>query len=119
MFTGIIEEIGIVKKIEKNKDNLVLYVHCSFLSEIQVNQSIAHNGICLTVTSLNTDNYTVCVVNESIRKTNVLSFKKGTEINLERCLKMGGRLDGHFVQGHIDTVMECMEIYGSLKDKEV
>ncbi|MBE37590.1 MAG: riboflavin synthase [Flavobacteriales bacterium] len=111
MFTGIIEEIGIIEKIEKDRDNLIFYIHCSFLKEIKINQSIAHNGICLTVTQLNKNDYTVCVVNETIQKTNVLSFAKGTEINLERCLKIGDRLDGHFVQGHIDTVMKCVDIY--------
>ena len=111
MFTGIIEEIGIVEKIEKDRDNLIFHIHCSFLEEIKINQSIAHNGICLTVTHLNENDYTVCVINETIQQTNVLSFAKGTKINLERCLKIGDRLDGHFVQGHIDTVMECVDIY--------
>jgi len=111
MFTGIIEEIGIVEKIEKDRDNLNLYINCNFLDEIRINQSIAHNGICLTVTNLNEKNYTVCVVNETIQKTNVLSWENGSKINLERCLAVGDRLDGHFVQGHIDTMIECINIY--------
>ena len=111
MFTGIIEELGIVEKIEKDRDDLILYIHCSFLDEIKINQSIAHNGVCLTVTALNKNNYTVCVVHETIQKTNILSLRRKDEINLERCLKIGNRIDGHFVQGHIDTVMECVNIY--------
>lgn len=111
MFTGIIEEIGIVKKIEHDQDNLILYMDCSFLKELKVNQSIAHNGICLTVTALNKNNYTVCLIYETLQKTNALSFEEGSEVNLERCLTMGDRLDGHFVQGHIDTVIECIKIY--------
>ena len=111
MFTGIIEEIGIVEKVEKDRDNIILYIQCSFLDEIKINQSIAHNGICLTVTGLNKNNYTVCVVNETIQKTNVLSWGKRDPINLERGLKIGDRLDGHFVQGHVDIVLECIKIY--------
>jgi len=111
MFTGIIEEIGIVKKIENDQNNLILYMDCSFLKQLKVNQSIAHNGICLTVTALNKNNYTVCLISETLQKTNALSFEEGSEVNLERCLAVGDRLDGHFVQGHIDTVIECVKIY--------
>ena len=110
MFTGIIEEIGIIEKIEKDRDNIILYIYCSFLDEIKINQSISHNGICLTVTSLNKNNYTVCLISETIRKTNASSWKIGNNINLERCLKIGDRLDGHFVQGHIDSIIECVNI---------
>ena len=110
MFTGIIEDIGIIEKIEKDRDNIILYIYCSFLDEIKINQSISHNGICLTVTSLNKNNYTVCLINETIRKTNASSWKIGNNINLERCLKIGDRLDGHFVQGHIDSIIECVNI---------
>ena len=110
MFTGIIEDIGIIEKIEKDRDNIILYIYCSFLDEIKINQSISHNGICLTVTSLNKNNYTVCLISETIRKTNASSWKIGNNINLERCLKIGDRLDGHFVQGHIDSIIECVNI---------
>ncbi len=110
MFTGIIEEIGIIEKIEKDRDNIILYIYCAFLDEIKINQSISHNGICLTVTSLNKNNYTVCLISETIRKTNASSWKIGNRINLERCLKIGDRLDGHFVQGHIDSIIECVNI---------
>jgi riboflavin synthase len=111
MFTGIIEELGIVEKIEKDRDNLIVYIYCSFLEEIKINQSIGHNGVCLTVTALNKNNYTVCVVDETLQKTNILSWRRKDKINLERCLEIGSRLDGHFVQGHIDTVIECVNIY--------
>ena len=110
MFTGIIEEIGILKEIKEDKNNLLLTMHSSFTGELKINQSIAHNGICLTVIDLNKSNYTVCVVEETIQKTNIKSLKTGDLINLERCLSVGDRVDGHFVQGHIDCAIKCCEI---------
>ncbi len=110
MFTGIIEEIGTIKKIKKENRNLIIYVKSSFLEDLKINQSISHNGICLTVTELNADNYGVCVVDETIKKTNIGLLKEGGAINLERCLLIGERLDGHFVQGHIDTTIEGVKI---------
>ena len=109
MFTGIIEEIGILKKIKKDNKNLILDIGASFLKELKVNQSISHNGICLTIINLEKTHYTVCVVYETIIKTNILTLKEGDLINLERCLKMGDRIDGHIVQGHIDNTIECIE----------
>ena len=110
MFTGIIEEIGILKKIKKDKKNLILDIDASFLKELKINQSISHNGICLTVINIEKKHYTVCVVYETIIKTNILTLKEGDLINLERCLKMGDRIDGHIVQGHIDDNIECVRV---------
>ena len=110
MFTGIIEEVGIVKKIKKENKNLILNISVSFLDEIQINQSIAHNGACLTVTELSEESYSVHVVSETIQKTNIASLKQGDAINIERCLSIGSRLDGHFVQGHVDCVAKCLSI---------
>ena len=110
MFTGIIEEVGTLKEIKKDRKNLILSISVSFLKELKINQSIAHNGVCLTVVDLNSDDYTVCVINETIKKTNIKLFKKGDLINLERCLSFGDRIDGHFVQGHIDCVVKCVNV---------
>lgn len=110
MFTGIIEEVGIVKKIKKENKNLILNISVSFLDEIQINQSIAHNGACLTVIELSEESYSVHVVSETIQKTNMPSLKQGDAINIERCLSIGSRLDGHFVQGHVDCVAKCVSI---------
>tara|TARA_B100000700_G_scaffold301663_1_gene371137 strand:+ start:164 stop:757 length:594 start_codon:yes stop_codon:yes gene_type:complete len=110
MFTGIIEEVGIVKKIKKENENLILDISVSFLDEIQVNQSIAHNGACLTVVELCKESYSVHVVTETIQKTNIASLKEGDAVNIERCLSVGSRLDGHFVQGHVDCIAQCLSI---------
>tara|TARA_B100000427_G_scaffold146352_1_gene121693 strand:+ start:1451 stop:2047 length:597 start_codon:yes stop_codon:yes gene_type:complete len=110
MFTGIIEEVGIVKKIKKENKNLILDISVSFLDEIQINQSIAHNGACLTVIRLSEKSYSVHVVSETIQKTNIASLKQGDTINIERCLSIGSRLDGHFVQGHVDCIAQCLSI---------
>ena len=110
MFTGIIEEVGIVKKIKKEQKNLIIEVSVSFLEEIQINQSIAHDGACLTVSKLSSDSYTVCAVAETVERTNISSLKEGGSINIERCLLIGERLDGHFVQGHVDCVAQCTKI---------
>ena len=110
MFTGIIEEVGIVKKIKKENKNQILNISVSFLDEVQINQSIAHNGACLTVIELSEESYSVHVVSETIQKTNIASLKQGDAINIERCLSIGSRLDGHFVQGHVDCVAKCLSI---------
>ncbi|PCJ89875.1 MAG: riboflavin synthase [Flavobacteriales bacterium] len=102
MFTGIIEEVGTVEKLEKGDGNLHITVRASFISELKIDQSIAHNGICLTVVELNDDCYTVTAIEETLSKTNLGDLKEGVRINLERCIKAGDRLDGHIVQGHID-----------------
>ena len=110
MFTGIIEEVGIIKKIKKENQNLILDISVSFLDEIKINQSIAHNGACLTVVELFKESYRVNVVTETIQKTNITSLKEGDIINVERCLSIGSRLDGHFVQGHVDCIAQCLSI---------
>lgn len=108
MFTGIIEEVGIVKSIKKNNTNLHLEIESKFYSELKVDQSISHNGVCLTVVNINKNRYTVTVIQETLDKTNLNFLKVNDLINLERCVKLGDRLDGHIVQGHIDEVGKCI-----------
>ena len=110
MFTGIIEEIGIVKKMTKDKTNMIITINSSFTNELKVNQSIAHNGICLSVKSIGKKTYTICAVDETIQKTNIKDLKKNDPINLERCLILGNRMDGHIVQGHVDCIAICQDI---------
>ena len=110
MFTGIIEELGTVKKIEKNKGNINLTIDASFTPELKIDQSIAHNGVCLTVISIKNNEYTVIAIKETLEKTNLGNLIPGDKINLERCMKIGGRLDGHIVQGHVDTTAICNKI---------
>ena len=103
MFTGIIEELGTVKKVEKHKGNIHLTIDTSFTPELKIDQSIAHNGVCLTVISIKNNEYSVIAIKETLEKTNLGNLIPGDKINLERCMKIGGRLDGHIVQGHVDT----------------
>lgn len=110
MFTGIIESLGEVKFLEKEKTNLILGVKCSFLDEIKIDQSIAHNGACLTVTEKDKELYYVTLIQETVNKTNFGSIRLGDFVNLERCLKASDRLDGHFVTGHVDTTGVCRQI---------
>ena len=109
MFTGIVESIGKIEKIETNKSNLSIYIKSNLQSELKVDQSIAHNGICLTVDSLNSSVYRVTAIEETIEKSSIQSWNEGDEINLERCMKIGDRLDGHIVQGHVDTTGNCIK----------
>ena len=104
MFTGIIEGLGELKKTEKQGDNVHFTFSCPFTSELKIDQSVAHNGICLTVIDINGDNYTVTAIDETLQKTNIGEISIGEKVNLERCMKVGDRLDGHIVQGHIDQV---------------
>ena len=110
MFTGIIESIGKVQNIEKDGENY----HFTFRSDIskylKIDQSVAHNGVCLTVTSQNNTEHQVTAIYETIQKTNMSSLKIGSLVNLERCLKIGDRLDGHIVQGHVDDTVLCTKI---------
>ena len=108
MFTGIIEEVGIVKNIIQEKGNMFLTIISPFSNQLKVNQSISHNGICLSVGHFNDSEHTLCAIEETIKKTNLRSLQTGDLINLERCLIVGDRLDGHFVQGHIDCTMKCI-----------
>lgn len=110
MFTGIIETLGIVKKVEKDRDNLNLTIQSTFTNELKIDQSVAHNGICLTVVDIQHDEYTVTAIKETIDKTSINEFKVGDQVNLERGMKLGDRLDGHIVQGHVDETGVCSEI---------
>lgn len=110
MFTGIIETIGIVKKIVKENDNLHVTVQSKITNELKIDQSVAHNGICLTVVAIKDDTYTVTAINETIKKTNISQLHTGDSINLERAMKLGDRLDGHIVQGHVDQTGKCINI---------
>jgi riboflavin synthase len=118
MFTGIIEQLGGVSKIEKEDKNIHFTIQAPFSSELQIDQSVAHNGTCLTVVSLDSEHYTVTAIQETLDKTNLADWSVGTLVNLERCMVMNGRLDGHIVQGHVDTTAICTQIEdqkGSLK----
>ena len=107
MFTGIIEEIGSVKAISREVGNIHFTIAAKMTKELKVDQSIAHNGCCLTVVAIHDECYQVTAIQETLDKTNLNHWEIGTEVNLERCLVMNGRLDGHIVQGHVDTVATC------------
>lgn len=102
MFTGIIEATAVVEKIENQGENIDFTLSCPFTDELKIDQSLAHNGCCLTVVETSGNTYRVTAIAETLEKTNLGHWKPGTEVNLERCLKMDGRLDGHMVQGHVD-----------------
>ncbi|MBF0694605.1 MAG: riboflavin synthase [Flavobacterium sp.] len=110
MFTGIIETQGILKKITSQNENMVITVSSSITGELKVDQSVAHNGICLTVTDIEGDQYKVTAIKETIDKTNIGKWKEGKHVNLERAMKIGDRLDGHIVQGHVDQTAKCISI---------
>ncbi len=113
MFTGIIEAVGEVKKIERNGKNISFTLYCPFANELKIDQSLAHNGCCLTVVDILEDNcYIVTAIDETLEKTNLGDWKLGSVINLERCLQLNGRLDGHIVQGHVDKTGEIISIDG-------
>lgn len=109
MFTGIIEDIGLVSQIEKDNDNLNISIQSKLAPELKIDQSVSHNGICLTVVAKSKDNYMVTAIKETILKSNVKNLKIGDKVNLERGIKLGDRLDGHIVQGHIDQIGVCTE----------
>ena len=110
MFTGIIETLGVVTKLEKEKDNVHLTIKSNITNELKIDQSVAHNGVCLTVVSVNNDEYTVTAIKETLDKTNLGKLNKNTFVNLERAMKLGDRLDGHIVQGHVDETGVCTQI---------
>ena len=110
MFTGIIESIGKVKNIEKDGKNYHFTFQSDISKNLKIDQSVAHNGVCLTVTSQNNMEHQVTAIYETIQKTNMSSLKIGSLVNLERCLKIGDRLDGHMVQGHVDDTVVCTKI---------
>ncbi|MGZ3863976.1 MAG: riboflavin synthase [Bacteroidia bacterium] len=109
MFTGIIEALGTVEKLEAEKDNLHIYCSCPFTSELKVDQSLSHNGVCLTVVEIKNTGYKVTAIKETLDKTNLSQLKKGDVVNLERCMPANGRFDGHIVQGHVDQTAKCVE----------
>lgn len=110
MFTGIIEQLGTIVNIKPNGTNIQLGIKATFLPELKIDQSIAHNGVCLTVDGIYNDYYTVTAIDETLKKTNLGNLKTGDVVNLERCMKLGDRLDGHIVQGHVDTVAQVEKI---------
>ena len=110
MFTGIIETLGVVKNITQEKDNYHISIKSDITSELKIDQSIAHNGICLTVIAINNDVHTVTAIKETLDKTNLHTLVIGDSINLERAMKMDARLDGHIVQGHVDETAVCTSI---------
>ena len=107
MFSGIIEVVGEVIAIQKEQSNLHITVKAPFTKELKVDQSIAHNGVCLTVVDIKNDTYKVTAIDETLQKTNIGLLNIGDALNLERCLKVGDRLDGHIVQGHVDQRAVC------------
>ena len=111
MFTGIIECIATVEKIEKDKGNLNISLKSTITKELKVDQSLCHNGVCLTVVKLNDDIYTVTVIEESLKKTNLGELKPGDIVNLERSMSVNSRFDGHIVQGHVDEVAVCSKLF--------
>ncbi|WP_430399544.1 riboflavin synthase [Flavobacterium sp.] len=110
MFTGIIETIGLVKEIIKENDNLHIKIQSNITKELKIDQSVAHNGICLTVVEIDNDIYTVTAIKETIKKTNINKLCQGSSVNLERAMKLGDRLDGHIVQGHVDQIGVCQNV---------
>ncbi|MDE5573646.1 MAG: riboflavin synthase [Muribaculaceae bacterium] len=111
MFSGIVEEAAKVTKVQRDGGNVNLTVKCSFANELSIDQSVAHNGVCLTVVSLNPDEtYTVTAIQETLDRSNLGLLKEGDRVNLERSMKIDGRLDGHIVQGHVDTTATCVDI---------
>lgn len=110
MFSGIVEEAARVVAARRDGGNLQLTVTCSFVDQLKIDQSVAHNGVCLTVVSLDADTYTVTAIQETLDRTNLGDLRAGDLVNLERSMMMNGRLDGHIVQGHVDTTAVCTAI---------
>ena len=110
MFTGIIENIALVKEIKKDGDNLIFTFESDLTSELKIDQSISHNGICLTVVDIVDSTYSVVAIKETVLKSSIKNWKVGDKVNLERAMKIGNRLDGHIVQGHVDQVGVCEKI---------
>jgi riboflavin synthase len=110
MFSGIIEEAAPVVRLVKEKENLHITMKCSFTGELKIDQSISHNGVCLTVVEKEGDNYTVTAIKETLDKSNLGLLKIGDKVNLERSVRLDDRLDGHMVQGHVDQTAVCTEV---------
>lgn len=110
MFTGIIEDIGVVSNLKEEFDNLHISIKSAITPELKIDQSVAHNGVCLTVVAIHNDEYTVTAIKETLDKTSIGSLKVNDKVNLERAMKLGDRLDGHIVQGHVDQTATCIAI---------
>lgn len=110
MFTGIVEHLAEIINIKKTNTNLDITLSCKLTSELKIDQSVSHNGICLTVVKINGNSYTVTAIEETINKTTIGNWQVGNVINLERAMKIGDRLDGHMIQGHIDQVGQCLKV---------
>ncbi|WP_321519176.1 riboflavin synthase [uncultured Bacteroides sp.] len=110
MFSGIIEESAEVVAVVKDRENLHITMKCSFVNELKIDQSVSHNGVCLTVVSKTDDTYTVTAMKETIDCSNIGLFKTGDKVNVERSMMMNGRLDGHIVQGHVDQTATCVAV---------
>jgi riboflavin synthase len=110
MFTGIIERMGVVSNLRKERDNLHITIKSDITNELKIDQSIAHNGVCLTLVDISNDEYTVTAINETLEKSNLGVLKIGDKINLERAMVLGDRLDGHIVQGHVDQTAICTKV---------
>ncbi|MEN9335314.1 MAG: hypothetical protein RLZZ500_301 [Bacteroidota bacterium] len=110
MFTGIIETLGTITGLEKDQENLHITVQSAITNELKIDQSVAHNGVCLTVVAIQEDQYTVTAIQETLLKTNLSDWQLGDKVNLERAMKLGDRLDGHIVQGHVDQIGYCKSI---------
>lgn len=108
MFTGIVETLGIVNDLNQDQGNLHLTIESSLAHELKIDQSVSHNGICLTVVAITEGLHTVTAIDETLKKTNLIHLKKGDLVNLERCMRMNDRLDGHIVQGHVDQTAVCV-----------
>ena len=110
MFSGIIEEAAVVTALHKENENLHITMRCSFTNELKIDQSVAHNGVCLTVVKIEGNCYTVTAIRETLEKSNLGCLKVGDKVNIERSMLMNGRLDGHIVQGHVDQTAQCIEV---------
>ena len=110
MFTGIIEDLGVVKVLVKEKENINITIESNIATELKIDQSIAHNGVCLTVVNLKDTQYTVTAIKETLDKSNIGALKVNDSVNLERAMKLGDRLDGHIVQGHVDQIATCIDV---------
>ena len=110
MFTGIIEHMGEVVSLQKEAENLHITMRTPITQELKIDQSVAHNGVCLTVVAIEGDVYTVTVIQETLQKTNLGDLNVGDQVNIERCMKLGDRLDGHLVQGHVDQTAKCVDV---------
>ena len=110
MFSGIIEEFATVVDIRRDRENIDFTLTCSFVSELSIDQSVAHNGVCLTVVAIDGDNYVVTAMKETLERSNLGLLKVGDKVNVERSMMMNGRLDGHIVQGHVDETARCTKV---------